>query len=62
LALASDWQTNAVIGKRTGFHAETVRRYMESGRVPAKFLAAFCLAFDVNPQWMLLGKGGMRQR
>jgi len=62
MALAAGDCTLKVIGQRTGANAETVRRYMENGRVPAQFLFAFCNAFEVDPKWLLTGSGRQKAR
>jgi hypothetical protein len=62
MSMASGGATLKVIGQQTGANAETVRRYMENGRVPAQFLYAFCLAFQVEPKWLLTGEGRQRAR
>lgn len=38
---------------RTGYNAETVRRYFGSGRASARFVAEVCRALDVDPGWLL---------
>jgi hypothetical protein len=62
LTLAADWKPFADVAGRTGFHAETVRRYLRTGRFPVQFLAAFCRAYEVEPRWMLFGEGPMNTR
>ncbi len=53
-ALPRDW-SHAEIARRTGFHSETVRRYMNgSSRIPASFLAACCRAYGLDPTAVLL--------
>lgn len=43
------------IAQRTGVHPETVRRYITRGRPSAFFIASFCRAFNVSPNWVLFG-------
>lgn len=45
----------------TGFNAENTRRHLGHGRAPAYFLAEFATVFEVEAQWLLLGKGPMRR-
>jgi hypothetical protein len=47
--------TYSAIGARTGTHPETVRRYLAGARPCARFLAALCLGFAVDPSWLFLG-------
>lgn len=49
------------IGARTGANWETVRRYLKEGKVSGRFLAAFCRAYNVTPDWLLFGEGSMRK-
>ena len=44
------------IGLDTNTHPETVRRYLRDGRPCARFLAAICQAYGLNPAWLLLGR------
>ncbi len=53
----ADGLTNAAVADRTGFNQETVRRYLISGPPGAEFLRAFCKAFNVSADWLLLGRG-----
>lgn len=53
-AIAGDGTLSDIAGA-TGAHAETVRRYMNTGKVSIEFLAAFCLAFKADPRWVLFG-------
>lgn len=48
------------IARMTGANAETIRRYMNTGRIPVQFLSVFCLAFRVDPGWMLFGRSSRR--
>lgn len=48
------------IAEATGYHPETVRRYMSNGRTPVHFVAAFAPAFKVSLMWLMLGKGKMK--
>jgi hypothetical protein len=57
--VASRSEAFAGIGKKTGHAGETVRRYMSHGRVTARFLAVFALAYEIDPEWVLLGKGAL---
>lgn len=44
------------VADRTGTHPETVRRYLQNGRVCARFLAEFGEAFGVSLDWLLTGR------
>jgi hypothetical protein len=50
------------IGALTRTNPETARRYLLQGRASARFLAAFCVAFEVSLEWMLLGRGSVDWR
>ena len=43
------------VGRRTGFHPETARRYMIGGQgpPPTDFIAALCTAYGLDPAWVL---------
>ena len=43
----------------TDQNAETVRRYMNGQPPSIEFLAAMCRRFELNPQWLVSGKGPM---
>jgi hypothetical protein len=45
------------VGRQTGFNHESIRRYMRTGKVPGEFVAAYCGAFRVRSDWLLLGIG-----
>src|SRR5947207_10718841 len=47
------------IGKQTRAHPATVRRYLHGGHVTARFIAAFCRAYGLNTEWLLLGRPPM---
>lgn len=53
---------NVEIASLTGTNYETVRRYMNTGKIPAQFLCAFCLAFQVDPHWVLFGGASKKLR
>ena len=40
-----------------GTNPETMRRHLQSGRLPASVLCVACDRFHVDPQWLLTGKG-----
>jgi len=44
----------------TGQNTETVRRYMLGASPSIEFVAAMCARFGVNADWMLTGRGAMR--
>ena len=52
----------AEVSRRTGFNAETVRRYMRRGPVSSAFIARVCEVWDVNSNWLLFGLGPQRGR
>lgn len=43
--------------QRVGINAETARRYLDSGRVPAAVIAQVSRTFRVNSNWLLTGDG-----
>lgn len=48
-------RTYRQIGKDTGVHAESVRRYLQGKtRLPADFVAAVCCAYDIDPLVVLI--------
>jgi len=49
--------TFASVGRKTGFSAESVRRYMLGDRPPVNFLFAICQHYDVSADWLLCGLG-----
>jgi transcriptional regulator with XRE-family HTH domain len=54
VALPQDW-SHARIARKTGFHSETVRRYMNgTSRVPAAFIAACCRAYGLDAAAILM--------
>ncbi|MFG0306280.1 MAG: helix-turn-helix domain-containing protein [Phycisphaerales bacterium JB040] len=52
-AVAGD--TVAGVARRTGYNAETTRRYLNEGRVPAEFIAALSRAYGVDASWLIHG-------
>ncbi|MEQ9616470.1 MAG: hypothetical protein RLN60_00375 [Phycisphaerales bacterium] len=49
-----------IIGEKTQHNSETARRYMKGQSPSVDFIAAFCLAYDVNESWLLTGRGPTR--
>lgn len=49
--------TYRALGETTGMHPETVRRYMQGQSPSAEFLEALCRSFDLNAQWLIMGRG-----
>jgi hypothetical protein len=48
----------AHVAQQTGYHPETVRRYLRgAGRVPYDFVVRLALMQRVNPRWLMTGKG-----
>lgn len=47
----------AQIGKRTGFHPETVRRYLNGRATSVAFVARVCEEYGIDADWALLGHG-----
>jgi hypothetical protein len=43
------------VAQATGHNHETVRRYLLAGTLPADFLYAVCVVYDVCPRFLLLG-------
>ncbi|MGD9691600.1 MAG: hypothetical protein AB7G17_02030 [Phycisphaerales bacterium] len=48
-------ETYRVIGERTGFHPENVRRYMQGQTPPIQFIAAVCASTGASADWLLTG-------
>lgn len=44
----------------TGIHPETVRRYMQGHAPSADFLATMCRGLGINGDWLLTGRGPMK--
>lgn len=61
LRLATGERTYREIGKQTGTHAESVRRYMQGQSPSVEFLTNVCEAFGVNGDWLLTGQGPVHQ-
>lgn len=53
--------TFRAVADATGLNSETVRRYMQGQAPSVEFLAALCSVYDVNAQWLLTGRGPIRQ-
>ncbi|MFG0326058.1 MAG: hypothetical protein ACF8SC_02150 [Phycisphaerales bacterium JB037] len=49
------------LSELTGTHHETVRRYMQGQAPSVEFVSALCGALGLNANWMLTGRGPMRQ-
>lgn len=49
------------LGERTKQHPETVRRYMQGQSPSVEFLSAVCRCYDVNAEWLLTGRGPIKQ-
>ncbi|MHC4840349.1 MAG: hypothetical protein ACYTDT_05215 [Planctomycetota bacterium] len=47
----------AEIATRTGTPPANVHRYLKAGKIPGEFLCAIVANFDVDPEWLLAGKG-----
>lgn len=47
------------LGRLTGVHPETIRRYMQGHAPSAVFLSRLCDAFGVSGDWLLTGRGPM---
>ncbi|NUQ34215.1 MAG: helix-turn-helix transcriptional regulator [Planctomycetaceae bacterium] len=52
--------SQAEIARRTGTSRANVNRYLRDRKIPAEFSAAVVAGFDVNPVWLLTGKGSPR--
>ncbi len=48
------------LGRLTGVHPETIRRYMQGHAPSAVFLSRLCDALGVSGEWLLTGRGPMR--
>lgn len=60
LASAIGKTTYRKLGELTETHPETVRRYMQGQSPSAPFLAHVCATFGICGEWLLTGKGPMR--
>lgn len=49
------------IGDLTGTHPETVRRYMQGQSPSVEFVAALAGALSLSAEWLLTGRGPMKQ-
>lgn len=54
-------RSNREVGDLTGTNAETVRRYLSGQSPSVEFLTALCVATQASPEWLLTGRGPMRQ-
>lgn len=48
------------VATMTGQNHETVRRYMQGSAPSVEFVSAFCVAFGLNANWLLTGRGPMK--
>ena len=48
------------LGRLTGVHPETVRRYMQGHAPSAVFLSKLCEALGISGEWLLTGHGPMK--
>jgi transcriptional regulator with XRE-family HTH domain len=55
IAEVVDGDSDRDVAVRVGFSRETVRRARSGWHVRAEFLMALCRAYDVPPDWLLLG-------
>lgn len=60
LAILLGDSSHGEVSRRTGIHAESVRRYRSGFMPSSEFVAATCLAYGVKADWLLLGRGGQR--
>ncbi|HBS28770.1 MAG TPA: hypothetical protein DEB06_04815 [Phycisphaerales bacterium] len=57
---AAGSMTFRALAEVTGQNAETVRRYMQGQAPSVEFLAALCRRFDLSAQWLISGRGPMK--
>lgn len=57
LGFALGSQSNRSVARRTGYNTETVRRYRQTGNTKATFIASVALAYGINADWLLTGRG-----
>jgi hypothetical protein len=50
------------VASRTGYHPETTRRYLQTGKISPEFALAFCDEFGVSIEWLLTGRGNTGER
>jgi len=48
------------LGRLTGVHPETVRRYMQGHAPSAVFLSKLCESLGISGEWLLTGRGPMK--
>lgn len=60
LALLLGDSSHGEVSRRTGIHAESIRRYRSGFMPSSEFVAAVCLAYGIKADWLLLGRGGQR--
>lgn len=56
LRIAAGGHGASAVARQTGASRETARRYLATGQPSVSFLAEFCIAYDVNPAWILFGQ------
>ncbi|MFG0315145.1 MAG: helix-turn-helix domain-containing protein [Phycisphaerales bacterium] len=59
LKLAGGQYSYRELGRLTGVHPETIRRYMQGHAPSAVFLSRLCDALGVSGEWLLTGRGPM---
>ncbi|MBZ0170913.1 MAG: hypothetical protein K8E66_00895 [Phycisphaerales bacterium] len=61
LKVAAGECTYRQLGKMTGTHSESVRRYMQGQPPSVEFLTGLCATIGINDDWLLTGQGPMQQ-
>ncbi|USO00304.1 MAG: helix-turn-helix transcriptional regulator [Phycisphaeraceae bacterium] len=61
LRVAAGERTYRELGKITGTHSESVRRYMQGQSPSVEFLTGLCSSLGINGDWLLTGSGPMQQ-
>lgn len=57
LRVAAGERTYRQLGKLTGTHPESVRRYMQGQTPSVEYLSSLCSALEINASWLLTGQG-----
>lgn len=51
--------SQADLARKTGWTRSNVNRYVHGAKIPGEFLVTLCTALNVNPVWLLTGKGDL---
>ncbi len=62
LRIVAGQRSYRALGEITAQNTETVRRYMQGAAPSIEFVSAMCEKFAVSAEWMLTGRGPMREK